>query len=191
MSLVRKVASAILGASLLFGSVSPAWSHTDVSSTTPKDGSTVEAGSNIVSVSFNDDILNLADSSEIVVVDSENRSLKVECLKVEGKEIQAVVYFETAGEYRVTWRTVAEDGHPLTGKFSFQVSGSPATEYVRPACAGVEPTSEPEIPAEPNPPVVSGSNDTTLFTLSVLFLTVALSIVFYELFRRRKARAKD
>lgn len=191
MSLVRKVASAILGASLLFGSVSPAWSHTDVSSTTPKDGSTVEAGSNTVSVSFNDDILNLADSSEIVVVDSENRSLKVECLKVEGKEIQAVVYFETAGEYRVTWRTVAEDGHPLTGKFSFQVSGTPATEYVRPACAGEEPTSEPEIPAEPNPPVAGGSNDTTLFTLGVLFLTVALSIVFYELFRRRKARAKD
>jgi methionine-rich copper-binding protein CopC len=190
MSLVRKVASAILGASLLFGSVSPAWSHTDVNSTSPKDGSAVEAGSNIVAVSFNDDILNLADSSEIVVVDSENNSLKVECLKVEGKEIQAVVYFETAGEYRVTWRTVAKDGHPLTGKFSFQVTGSPTSEYVRPACAGEEPTSEPEIPSEPNQPTEANTTDTTLFTLGALFVTVAMSIVFYELFRRRKTRPK-
>ena len=191
MGLVSKVASAILGASLIFGSVSTAWSHTDVSLTSPKDGSAVEAGSNIVSVSFNNEILNLADSSEIVVVDSENRTLKVECLKVDGKEIQAVVYFETAGEYRVTWRTVAEDGHPLTGKFSFEVTGVPALEYVRPACAGPEPTPEPEIPVEPIQPVASSSTDTTLFTLGALFLTVTVSIVVYELVRRRKAKPKE
>jgi methionine-rich copper-binding protein CopC len=183
MSLVRKVASAILGASLVVGSISPAWSHTDVSSTSPKDGSAVAAGSNNVSVSFNDKILNLADSSEIVVVDSENRPLKVECLEVEGKQLQAVVYLETAGDYRVTWRTVAEDGHPLTG--------TPALEYVRPACAGPEPTEEPEVPVEPTPPVDSSSPDTTLFTLGALFLAVTVSIVFFELLRRRKRRSKE
>jgi methionine-rich copper-binding protein CopC len=190
MSLVRKVASAILGASLIVGSIAPAWSHTDVASTTPKDGSAVEAGSNDVSVSFNDKILNLADSSEIVVVDSENRPLKVECLKVEGKQLQAVVYLETAGDYRVTWRTVAEDGHPLTGKFSFSVTGTPALEYVRPACAGPEPTQEPEVPVEPTQPVDSSSRDTTPFTLGALFLAVTVSIVFFELIRRRKKRSK-
>jgi methionine-rich copper-binding protein CopC len=161
-----------------------------VNSTSPKDGSSVEAGSNVVAISFNDEILNLADSSEIVVVDSENRSLKVECLKVEGKELTSVVYFETAGEYRVTWRTVAEDGHPLTGKFSFKVIGGPAEEYVRPECAGPEPTDEPEVPSESTPPLDTSAPDTTIFTLGALFLTVSVSVVFYELLRRRKNRSK-
>jgi methionine-rich copper-binding protein CopC len=191
MSLVRKFAAAVLGASVLAVSITPAWSHTDVNSTSPKAGSSVEAGSNVVSIGFNDDILNLADSSEIVVVDSENRSLKVECLKVEGKELTSVVYFETAGEYRVTWRTVAEDGHPLTGKFSFKVTGVPTVDYVRPECAGPQPTEEPEIPSETTEPIQPSTPDTTMFTLGALFLTVAVSVVFYELLRRRKARSKE
>jgi methionine-rich copper-binding protein CopC len=187
MSLVRKVASVILGASLIVGSISPAWSHTNVSSTSPKDGSAVEAGSTNVSVSFHDKILNLADSSEIVVVDSENRSLKVECLQLEGKELKAVVYFETAGDYRVTWRTVGEDGHPLTGKFSVVVTGTPALEYVMPACAEGE---APEATVESNPPVDSSSPDTPFFTLGALFLTATVSIVLFEVIRRRKRRSK-
>ena len=191
MGLVKKVVSTLIGVSFLMGLVSPAYAHTDVSVTSPKDGSTVQAGSVVVSVLFNDKILDLADSSEIVVLDSENQSIQVDCTKVEGKELQATVFFATAGEYRVTWRTVAEDGHPLTGKFSFKVSGVPASEYVRPPCAGPEPTSEPEVTAEPNANQNSEQPDTTIFTLGALFLVVTLSIVFYELIRRRRARAKE
>lgn len=191
MGLVKKVVSTLIGVSLLMGLVSPAFAHTDVSVTSPKDGSTVQAGSVVVSVLFNDKILDLADSSEIVVIDSENRSIQVDCTKVEGKELQATVFFATAGEYRVTWRTVAEDGHPLSGKFSFKVSGVPASEYVRPPCAGPEPTPEPEVTAEPNATQNSEQPDTTIFTLGALFLVVTLSIVFYELIRRRRARAKE
>jgi methionine-rich copper-binding protein CopC len=191
MSLVKKVVSTLIGVSFLMGLVSPALAHTDVSATSPKDGSTIEAGSVVVSIAFNDKILDLADSSEIVVLDSENGSIKAECTKVVGKELQATVYFAKAGEYRVTWRTVAEDGHPLSGKFSFKVSGVPTTEYVRPPCAGPEPTEEPEVPAEPNGTQDDEQPDTTVFTLGALFLVVTVSIVFYELIRRRRARAKE
>ena len=44
----------------------------------------------------------------------------------------------TAGEYRVLWKTVSADGHPVSGEFSFTYAGTLAVPNVPAAEAGEE-----------------------------------------------------
>ncbi|MEN9608520.1 MAG: hypothetical protein RLZZ06_451, partial [Actinomycetota bacterium] len=104
--------------------VSPASAHTEIDHTTPAAGATVDAGVLNVSVVFTDKILNLADSTEIVINDAEGQAVEVSCVEVKDTSISADAFFPSAGDYEVTWRTVAEDGHPIDGTFSFTVTGT-------------------------------------------------------------------
>lgn len=103
---------------------SPAFAHTDVDHTTPAASSTVEAGTQTISVVFSDKILNLADSSEFVITDGNGDEVATSCLEVKNTSINIEAFLATAGDYKVVWRTVAEDGHPISGDFGFTVTGS-------------------------------------------------------------------
>ncbi|MEN9992494.1 MAG: hypothetical protein RLY83_64 [Actinomycetota bacterium] len=107
-----------------FSSIAPASAHTEIDHTSPAAGTTVAAGVQTISVEFSDKILDLADSSEIVVTDANGDAVELSCVEVKKTSLNAEVYLATEGEYRVVWRTVAEDGHPITGKFSFNATGT-------------------------------------------------------------------
>lgn len=107
-----------------FGSVSPASAHTDIAHTTPSAGATVDAGVQIISIEFSDKILDLADSSEIAVTDSNGDAVELSCVEVKKSALSAEVFLASEGEYKVVWRTVAEDGHPISGKFTFNATGT-------------------------------------------------------------------
>jgi hypothetical protein len=46
------------------------------------------------------------------------------CIEVKDKALSADALLASEGQYKVVWRTVAEDGHAITGKFSFSVTGT-------------------------------------------------------------------
>lgn len=103
---------------------SPAFAHTESTKTTPSSGETVAAGVIDLAVTFSDKVLNLAESSEIALSGEPDSVFGVGCVTVKDKSIQANAFVGTPGKYTATWRTVAEDGHPINGKFSFTVTGT-------------------------------------------------------------------
>jgi methionine-rich copper-binding protein CopC len=124
MSSLKKslLALVLLVAGLL--NVSPALAHTEVDHTSPAANSSIEAGTQTISVVFSDKILNLADSSEIVITDENGEEVVTSCLETNKTSLDIEAFLGTAGDYKVVWRTVAEDGHPITGKFGFTVTGT-------------------------------------------------------------------
>jgi hypothetical protein len=75
--------------------------------------------------------LNLADSSEISITGPTNDEIEMACIEIRDKAFSADALLPSEGEYKVVWRTVAEDGHAITGKFSFMVTGkSDQTDFV-------------------------------------------------------------
>ena len=124
MIAVKKLATVFALLLLSLTPVSAASAHTEIDHTTPAADSSVEAGVQTVSVVFTDKILNLADSTEIVISDADGQAVEVSCVEVKNTSISADAFFPTAGVYEVTWRTVAEDGHPIDGTFSFTVTGT-------------------------------------------------------------------
>jgi methionine-rich copper-binding protein CopC len=124
MNAVKKLSTVFALLMFSLSPVSPASAHTEIDHTTPAAASSVEAGIQTVSVVFTDKILNLADSTEIVISDADGQVVEVACVEVKNASISADAFFPAAGEYQVTWRTVAEDGHPIDGTFSFKVTGT-------------------------------------------------------------------
>lgn len=170
----------------------PSFAHTDVVSTTPSAGEAVAGGEQLISVTFNENILNLANSTEIVVVDPTGNPVKADCSGVEDKTIYTNAFLPTQGDYEVTWRTVAEDGHPISGKFTFSVSGDAQTEYTVPACASDTPTVEPTPKVIATPLAAAEENHENHnsglnpFVGSGLAV-IAVAVIAWLLFRRKSA----
>lgn len=123
MNVVQKILVAIPLVLVSLMPTVPASAHTNEERTNPVNGSTVEVGIQTVSVAFTDQILNLADSSEIVITSSNGEQVEITCIEVSKKSLSAEAYIPAPGKYKVTWRTVAKDGHPITGKFGFTATG--------------------------------------------------------------------
>ena len=121
---VRKSFSLLATLSLLVALATPAAAHTKVDKTTPGEGDSVTAGNITLAVSFTDKVLDLADSSELVLKGDAASVSGVGCLTVTDRGIKAEAFVGTPGEYKVSWRTVAEDGHPIDGTFAFTVTGT-------------------------------------------------------------------
>jgi methionine-rich copper-binding protein CopC len=191
MSTLKKVLVFLSFLTLFTVNIQPASAHTETETTSPSSGETVVGGEQLISVTFTDSILDLADSSEIVVVDSEGNVAPTDCSGIEKKKIYTNAFLATSGEYRVIWRTVAEDGHPITGKFSFQVSEDAATEYSKPACATDSPEPTPKVIAAP--PVKTAAQPESGLSMPIALgaLAVGAVLAIMWLVRKRKIRSKE
>ncbi|MEY4990043.1 MAG: hypothetical protein RIS08_269 [Actinomycetota bacterium] len=115
MKLIR-----VLVALLLVAIPLPANAHDQLVDQVPKPNSVVEAGRVLISLDFNNDLLNLSGSgAEILVTGPEGNLINKGCGVVEGKNARLEIELDQPGEYQVAWRVVSSDGHPITDSFSF------------------------------------------------------------------------
>lgn len=107
----------------------PALAHSDELETNPAAGATVEAGRIPITLTFGEELLTGYESiaHEIVITDSEKKIIPALCATAEGFDLTTAVAIDQPGEYQVTWRTVSEDGHPVSGAFKFEVVNT--TDY--------------------------------------------------------------
>lgn len=116
----------VLTALLLLAIPLPANAHDQLVDQVPLPNSVVEAGRVLISLDFNDELLQLSGSgAEILVTGPEGNLLNPGCGLVEGKNARLELELDQPGEYQVAWRVVSADGHPITENFSFTlVNGS-------------------------------------------------------------------
>lgn len=168
--------------------------HTDETNTSPAAGETVGPGEQLIQVEFSEKPAQLPDSTEIVVVDSMGTKVPADCTGVDGNSIYTNAFLATEGDYEVTWRTVAEDGHPVSGKFSFKVEGNSETEYVKPACATDTPTVQPT-PKEIALPLATQNDEPETANDSLSpFIGTGIAVIFvatvaWLMFRKKNPRA--
>lgn len=191
MSTLKKVLVVLSFLTLFAVNVQTASAHTETESTSPSSGETVSGGEQLISISFTEAILDLADSSEIVVVDADGNVAPTDCSGIEKKKIYTNAFLATRGEYQVTWRTVAEDGHPITGKFSFQVSEDAATEYSKPACATDSPEPTPKVIAAPPAKTTTQPEGGLSMPIAIGALAVGAALAIMWLVRKRRTRTKE
>jgi len=102
----------------------PALAHDEIESTSPAAGSTVEAGSIPIVLTFGEAPMDLpyGQGNLIAVARVEDgEQLGPACAKVSGNTITTNLQLSADGEYKVLWRVVSDDGHVVTGDFNFKV----------------------------------------------------------------------
>ena len=139
---------------LVLLAASPASAHTGLSGSVPADGATTVAPDRVV-LSFSGRVLERL--SAVTVVGPDGTDAADGALTVDGTDVvQPLDGPLQAGRWTVSYRVVAADGHPLSGRLDFTVAGAMA-----PPTTGTPAATGPAAPA-PTPataaPAPSGAD---------------------------------
>ncbi|GAB3053803.1 hypothetical protein GCM10027053_13030 [Intrasporangium mesophilum] len=152
--------------------------HDVLERTNPSDGATVDRLPGAVVLTFAEAPLSLGTQ---VVVTGPTGNVASGTPTIDGRDVtQALLPTAPAGDYTVTYRVTSDDGHPVSGSFSFHATvgldGSTATAgatvHVSP-----QPTAGDEAESSPFVPIL----------LTILGTTVLLVIGGYVVLRGREA----
>jgi len=118
----RKMKSLLLVILVTFVSTNSAFAHAKVLSSSPAAGSTVTRWPTQLSIRFNESILKL--SGAVVdwayVKNSKGQRVDVGNPKVSGALLSVSLKSSVpSGKYFVSYRAVSDDGHPVSGTFTF------------------------------------------------------------------------
>jgi len=174
----------------------PASAHADLVSTDPVDGSVLQSAPESITLSFNSQILD--GMAELAVTNS--AGVLVTGVIAESAQTTATALWPVdlpGDSYKIAYRIVSEDGHPITGSFSFNY---PTAETASPSESPSESapdltTAEPEVstmqtPSQESAPAVPTSAESPSESGSMLvwvlgFLALALVVAGYFIWRKR------
>jgi copper resistance protein C len=145
----------------------PAQAHTDLVTASPGAGEQVSLASEQVLLEFASALL--PGTEQVTVLDAQGRNAVAGDVYAADTQLVVPVDLRHRGRYTVAFQVMAEDGHPVTGSYSFVGTGSP-----RAAVASV-PGGIPQDPAA----VATGSSggDIRLWALSGLGLAALLLVL--------------
>ena len=126
----KLIVASLIALSAIFAASSAANAHDEVVSTYPSSGETVEAGLVGIQVVFSEEVMASENNEgfEIRVSDSQGNEQPVGCLTAAGTAVSSTASLSAAGDYKVDWRSVGSDGHPLEGTFKFTLANTTAYE---------------------------------------------------------------
>lgn len=147
-ALPRRAAVVVLAAALaLLAGTAPAWAHTELESSTPADGASLDRAPAEIALTFSEDVP--ADGATITVT-GPDRADRVAgpATAADGTLTVPLQPLGAAGPYTVEYRVVSDDGHPVSGTVTFTLT-SP----------GPAASAQPAAPASPAPPATTAAPD--------------------------------
>ena len=117
------VSALILSLFLAFGA-SPALAHNELVSANPSPDSTVEAGIIRINLNFTEAPMatTFGEGNLIAIANAETgEQLGAACAVIQGTDLATTVSISTPGQYKILWRSVADDGHVASGDYQIKV----------------------------------------------------------------------
>ena len=138
-SVLRLLAATLAACVALLVGAAPAFAHTRLEGSDPTDGSSVASGPTSISLRFSESVS--ADFTTLTVVGPDGAQYQTGSVSAaDGQVSTAVSPLGPAGTYRIGYRVVSDDGHPIQGTVSFLLT-SPGSGAGRPAAAPGPPTA--------------------------------------------------
>ncbi|MEY4493415.1 MAG: hypothetical protein RL355_764 [Actinomycetota bacterium] len=123
MRFTRLILAVVLALFSSFFVTPSASAHTELVNTSPIDGAEIDVAPAVISLTFSDPVLEVG--TAIVLNQADGTEVELGELTFEGATVSASAPADlTPGEYTVTWRAAADDGHVQTGEFAFTFNGT-------------------------------------------------------------------
>jgi methionine-rich copper-binding protein CopC len=124
-SLTSTIAAVILTAGLVATGASSATAHDVLLSSDPAPDSTVDGSLDTVTLNFAAaPLAGLESAITIQVTDASGTAVSDGTINIDGATITTGVNLSAAGTYQLGWRSVSEDGHPISGTSAFTSTGA-------------------------------------------------------------------
>jgi methionine-rich copper-binding protein CopC len=124
---MRKLIASLLLGWLLLVSATPASAHAQLVSANPKAKSTVYVLPTQVKLMFSDDLIDLPGGNLIQVTDPKGKRMDAGSISLLGNQLSVELKKSSLlGRYKVTYRVLSEDGHPISSSYYFTLAKKPA-----------------------------------------------------------------
>ncbi len=100
--------------------------HSQLLHTAPADGATVRTPVSSVVLTFNEMVKQRF--TTVVITGPDGRTYSRGGVHVVDTDVHQATYPLRSGQYRVAWRAISADGHPVQGTFRFTVALAPGDE---------------------------------------------------------------
>ena len=131
-STIRRTAALLAAAALTVLPLLPASAHDELTAVSPEPDSVLTTAPEELELTFSGEIMDIG--HQILVTDSEGRSVTEGPLEPVGNTVVQPLAAAGAEDetYRVVWRVVSGDGHPIEGTFSYDVGsgGEPSADPI-------------------------------------------------------------
>ncbi|TNB75631.1 copper resistance protein CopC [Arthrobacter sp. BB-1] len=173
-----------------------AQAHDALQSTAPARDSTVPTAPETVSLTLSETPTGAGEMnfSVITVTDSTGKTLSDGKVSVDGATISTALAKGSNGPYKVLWRTVSSDGHPIEGSYTFTVqdattaaSATAAPSTAAPTAAASSAAAAPAQAVDPAPMPDNSNAPIVGLIAAVVVAIVGAAVVLPERARRRKA----
>jgi hypothetical protein len=129
----------------------PAVAHSELKSSDPADGATLDVAPAAVSFTFNEELLDQGNAITVTELATDTR-LAIGEVVVDGDSVSATwPEASPAGEYRAAYRVVSADGHPIDGAITFTVAAAAGSVSPSPASPPASATPSQGGLADPEP----------------------------------------
>ena len=123
---LRVLALAISIAVLPQLSFGAANAHSQMTSANPKQKSVITVMPKKVVLQFNEDLINLEPGNLLRITDPKGKAVHTGTATVFGNQLSvALRTSKVLGKYRVNYRAISADGHPITGSYEFTLRAKP------------------------------------------------------------------
>ena len=97
--------------------------HTALVSSSPKSNAMLKASPKYISITFNEELIEIAGKpvSKISLFNAKGKEIKLPKAQIVHKDIVVAVSKLPPSRYKVVYRVVSADGHPVSGSFYFWV----------------------------------------------------------------------
>lgn len=121
---MRRILAVTVLAGLAFaGLATPAFAHNGLIDSNPKNGVSVEQGPGQIELTFDQPVQDGNRFNAIAVVGPGDGHWESGAATVSGNRVHAPVRpLGPAGEYRIGWRVLSADGHPVSGELKFTLT---------------------------------------------------------------------
>lgn len=146
--------------------------HTHLLSTNPGNGAEVTTELSSITLTYGGQI---EEGSFFEITSSEGQNIEVETFTVEDRVLTGSLAQPLENDsYTVAWTSISEDGHPLTGEFSFTVNVH--TEEQTPPTT----EQETEVETEQNEPTEKNTpSNIVFFGLGLLAVILISSLIIF------------
>lgn len=193
LSTVPAILALVLATLFLGGTAAQA--HDELVRSDPEQNGTVSTAPDHITLTFSGDITNVQNGNKIVVTDSQGKTVSTGDATVDSTEVTQKMASDATDEtYKVAWRVVSQDGHPIEGTFNFTVgqggSGDQASASQGASEAAGHEHSSDEAGSSDNQDKKSGL---PLWVSAVIGAAIALAVlaVVVLFLARRRAQKND
>ncbi len=121
---MKKIVVLTIACLLTFGNLT--YAHTGIESSNPEDGSTITEELTTVTLTFETEI---EETSSFELQNANGETVAVDNITVENNTMTGTFDQPIAnGDYKVQWKIIGIDGHPIEGTFSFSVDAPEVAE---------------------------------------------------------------